>query len=216
GLFPAVGVAYLLTNEPFMPSRFTNVVNKIKIRASIGRTGNDNTGGSRFLYRETLKTDAGGYNIGIGTNGGLNGVGSGIVEARFAAQNLGWEIENKRNLGIDIGLFNNKIDIQVDYFNNTRTDILLQRKTTPTLSGFRENPWQNFGKVSNQGMDGSVIITEKLGDFRLTFRGNVTFARNKILEYDEVPQKHDWMNKTGTRLNSWNVYIADGLYTHDD
>ncbi|MEG2855035.1 TonB-dependent receptor [Bacteroides sp.] len=216
GLFPAVGVAYLLTNEPFMPSSFTNVVNKIKIRASIGRTGNDNTGGSRFLYREILKTNAGGYNIGIGTDGGLNGVGNGIIEDRFAAQNLGWEIENKRNLGLDIGLFNNKVDIQIDYFNNMRTDILLKRNTIPTLSGFRENPWQNYGKVSNQGMDGSLIVTEKLGDFRLTFRGNVTFARNKILEYDEVPQKYDWMNTTGTRLNSWNVYISDGLYTHDD
>lgn len=216
GLFPAVGVAYLLTNEPFMPGSFTKVVNKIKLRASIGRTGNDKTGNSRFLYRETLNTGAGGYNIGIGTNGGLNGVGNGIVEARFAAPNLGWEIENKRNLGLDIGLFNNKIDIQIDYFNNTRTDILLQRRTTPTLSGFRENPWQNFGKVANQGMDGSIIATEKINDFRFTFRGNVTFARNKILEYDEVPQKYDWMNVTGTRLNRWNLYIADGLYTHDD
>ena len=216
GFFPAVGIAYLLTNEPFISESFTDIVNKIKLRASIGRTGNDNTGGSRFLYRETLKTDAGGYNIGIGSNGGLNGVGNGIIEARFAAYNLGWEIENKRNLGLDIGLFNNKIDIQVDYFDNLRTDILLQRKTVPSLSGFRVSPWENYGKVSNRGMDASLIMTEKFGDFRFTFRGNATFARNKILEYDEVPQKYEWMNVTGTRLNAWNLYTAEGLYTHDD
>ena len=186
GFFPAVGIAYLITNEPFMPTSFTDVVNKIKIRASIGRTGNDDTGGARFLYRETLKTDAGGYNIGIGANGGLNGVGNGIIEARFAAPLLGWEIENKRNVGLDIGLFNNKIDLTVDYFNNLRTNILLQRRTIPSLTGFREAPWENYGKVSNQGVDASLIMSEKFGDVRLTFRGNLTFARNKIIEYDEV------------------------------
>ncbi len=216
GFFPAVGIAYLITNEPFMPTSFTDVVNKIKIRASIGRTGNDDTGGARFLYRETLKTDAGGYNIGIGANGGLNGVGNGIVEARFAAPLLGWEIENKRNVGLDIGLFNNKIDLTVDYFNNLRTNILLQRRTIPSLAGFRVSPWENYGKVSNQGVDASLVMAEKFGDVRLTFRGNLTFARNKILEYDEVPQKHPWMNMTGSRLNSWNLYIAEGLYTFDD
>lgn len=215
GFFPAVGIAYLLTNEHFMPESFTDVVNKIKLRASVGRTGNDNTGGARFLYRELLNTNAGGYAIGIGGSGALNSL-SGITENRFAAPTLGWEIENKRNLGIDIGLFNNKIDIQLDYFDNLRTDILLQRRTLPTLSGFKSSPWENYGKVSNKGVDASLIMTEKFGDVRLTFRGNLTFARNKILEYDEIPQKYEWMNMTGSRLNSWNLYIAEGLYTFDD
>ncbi len=216
GFFPAVGIAYLISNEPFMPSGFTEVVNKLKIRASIGRTGNDNTGGSRFLYRELLKTDAGGYNIGIGKDKAMNDAGKGIVESRFAAPLLGWEIENKRNVGIDIGLFGNKIDLQVDYFNNLRTDILLQRRTIPSITGFREAPWENYGKVRNQGMDASLVMTEKFGDVKLTFRGNLTFARNKILEYDEVPQKHPWMNVTGTSLGDWNLYIAEGLYEFED
>ena len=216
GLFPAVGGAYVLTNEPFVSDAFRNIVNKIKIRASYGRTGNDATGGDRFLYRETLKTDAGSYNIGIGSTGSLNGVGNGIVENRFASHNLGWEIETKRNLGLDLAFNNGKIDVQVDYFNNLRSDILLQRNTLSAAAGFQQRPWQNYGKVSNQGMDGSVIVNEKIGEVELTFRGNVTFARNKIVEYDEVPQKYEWMNRTGTRLNSWNVLISDGLYKDED
>lgn len=55
-----------------------------------------------------------------------------------------WEIESKRNLGFDLGLFNNKIDIQFDYFDNKRTDILLQRKTLPSLTGFRVSPWETM------------------------------------------------------------------------
>ena len=216
GLFPAVGGAYVLTNEPFVSDAFTDVVSKIKLRASYGRTGNDATGGDRFLYRETLKTNAGGYNIGIGSTGSLNGVGNGIVENRFASYNLGWEIETKRNFGLDLGFNRGKIDIQLDYFNNLRSDILLQRNTLSAAAGFQQRPWQNYGKVSNQGMDGSLIVNEKVGEVELMFRGNVTFARNKIVEYDEIPQKYEWMNRTGTRLNSWNVLIADGLYKDED
>lgn len=215
GFFPAVGVAYLLSNESFISDGFRDVVNKLKFRFSIGRTGNDNTGGDRFLYREKLGSGDG-YNIGIGANGGLNGIGNSIIEGRFAAPTLGWEIENKRNVGLDLGLFNNKIDIQVDYFDNLRTDILLRRATIPTMTGFQQNPWQNYGKVSNRGIDGSIILNEKFGNWNLTFRGNVTFARNKILECDEIPQAHPWLNRTGTRLHSWFIYLADGLYTHND
>lgn len=216
GFFPAVGIAYLLTNEPFISDNFTDIVSKIKLRASIGKTGNDDTGGARFLYQESLKTNGKGYGIGIGPNGVLNNVGNGIVEARFAAPTLGWEVETKRNLGMDVGLFNNKIDLQFDYFDNLRSDILLQRKTIPSLAGFREKPWENYGKVANKGMDASLIMTEKFGDFHLTFRGNLTFARNKIIEYDEMPQLYDWMNVTGTRLNRLSLYIAERLYTNDD
>ena len=216
GLFPAIGGAYVLTNEAFISDAFTDIVSKIKIRASLGRTGNDATGGDRFLYRETLKTNAGGYNIGIGSTGSLNGVGDGIIENRFASYNLGWEIETKRNLGLDLSFNRGKIDIQVDYFNNLRSEILLQRNTLSAAAGFQQRPWQNYGKVSNQGMDGSIIVNEKIGEVALTFRGNVTFARNKIVEYDEVPQKYEWMNRTGTRLNSWNILIADGLYKDAD
>lgn len=216
GFFPAVGLAWYLSNEYFYPDALKNVVNKLKVRLSVGRTGNDDTGGDRFLYRQTMNQGANGYNLGFGDSGALGGVGNGIVEGRFAAPYLGWEIEDKRNIGLDLGFFDNRIDIQVDYFNNRRKSILLQRKTVSNVTGFQQMPWQNFGIVDNQGLDGSITLNQKIGEVNLSARGNVTFARNKIVEYDEVPQLYDWMNVTGTRLNGWNIYIADGLYTDDD
>lgn len=74
----------------------------------------------------------------------------------------------------------------------------------------------NYGIVTNKGCDASLIMNEKVGDLRMTFRGNFTFAHNKVIEYDEVPQKYEWMNVTGTRLNRLNLFIAEGLYTFDD
>src|SRR5690606_29962980 len=200
----------------FLGDNFKSVVNNLRLRASLGRTGNDNTGGARFLYRGTFATGAAGYPFGIGGSGTLNGL-AGLIEGRFEAPYLSWEIEDKKNLGLEIGLWNNKIDLQVDYFDNHRSNILLQRRTVSAVAGFRQNHWQNFGKVTNQGVDGSLNIRQKIGsEFILSARGNVTYARNKIIEYDEIPQLYPWMNDTGNRLRSWNLYISDGLYKHDD
>lgn len=216
GFFPAVGLAWYVSNEHFYPEALSNVVNKLKFRLSVGKTGNDNTGGDRFLYRQTMNQGAGGYNLGFGDSGALGGIGNGIVEGRFAAPYLSWEIEDKQNYGIDLGLFGNKIDIQMDYFNNKRHGILLQRRTVSNVTGFQQMPWQNFGIVKNQGVDGSITLNQQIGDVKLSARGNITYAHNKIVEYDQVPQKYEWMNIAGTSLNSWNVFIADGLYSEDD
>ncbi|MFC5683114.1 SusC/RagA family TonB-linked outer membrane protein [Flavobacterium sp. MAHUQ-51] len=213
GFFPAVGVAWNASNESFFTG-IKDVINDLKIRASIGRTGNDNTGGDRFLYRGTF-VSATGYSIGIGGSGPLNGIG-GYAEGRFAAPTLSWEIEDKRNIGIDLGLFNNNITLQADYFDNSRYDILLQRNTVSASTGFRQAPWQNFGKVTNKGVDLTLNGRKQLGDFVVGLRGTFTFARNKITEFDEVKQPYSWMNVTGTRLNIPNIYIAEGLYTEND
>lgn len=215
GFFPAVGVAWNLTNEPFYPEGLRRAISNFKVRASVGRTGNDNTGGARFMYRPTFQTGTG-YAWGIGSSGTLNSL-TGLVEGRFESPLLSWEIELKRNIGIDASFLNNRLTIQADYFNNHRTDILMQRKTISGIAGFRMAPWQNFGEVTNKGMDGSIGYNDQIGDVSVSFRGNFTYARNKIIEYDEIPKVHPWMNYTGTRLNALNnLLIAQGLYTNDD
>lgn len=215
GFFPAGGLAWFVSNEPYFPESFKKTVNKLKLRASFGLTGNDNTGGDRFMYRPTL-AGAGGYNIGYRDGSSYNGVGNGIVEGQFESPFLSWEIEKKQNYGIDIGLFGNKIDLQVDYFFNLRSNILLQRNTVSAVAGFQRNVWQNYGKMQNQGIDGSISINQSFGNLKLSARGNVTYARNKILEFDEIPQSYPWRQVTGTRANRWDLFIADGLYTFDD
>lgn len=216
GFFPAAGVAWYLSNEDFYGDGLRSVLNKLKIRVSLGRTGNDDTGGSRFLYRSSMNLGASGYNVGY-TDGGANGgVGNGIIEDLFYSPDLGWEIEVKQNYGLELGLCDNKIDIQVDYFDNKRTDILLQRQTVSSTTGFQKMPWQNFGIVRNRGVDASIVLNGQVGEVKLSGRGNFTFARNKILEYDEIPQMYEWMNVTGKRIGDRSVYVFDGFYTYDD
>ncbi|HBL34130.1 MAG TPA: SusC/RagA family TonB-linked outer membrane protein [Porphyromonadaceae bacterium] len=214
GIFPAVGLGWNITNEPFFPENWLNTLSSLKLRASVGKTGNDNTGGDRFLYKPSFNDDSG-YSWGIGSTGTLNNVG-GIIEGRFESPSLSWEIEMKRNYGIDLMLFNGKADLQVDYFDNLRTNILMQRKTISGAAGFRQAPWQNFGKVSNKGVDAAFNVHQIIGDWRLSLKGNFTFARNKILEYDEIPQSYPWMAVTGTRLFGLKGLAVDRLYREDD
>lgn len=216
GLFPAVGASYTITNEKFIKeTKFTEIVSRLRLRVSYGITGNDNVG--RFLYRGTMNQYApGGFELGWGASGGLNELDRGLAQARFPAPTLGWEIEKKRNYGIDLALFGNKFDITFDYFDNFRENILIRRRTVSGATGFNEQPLQNFGQVANKGFDASAAYHQMFGDFRISARVNVTFARNKIIEYDEIPQKYDWMNMTGTRIGEQYALIADGFYTYDD
>lgn len=217
GLFPALGVAYLVSNEKFYPEALKNVLNSVKLRGSVGRTGNDNTGGARFLYRPSFNSSAGGFSQGITSGGASNGYGNGLVESRFAAPYLSWEIEDKLNVGMDLSFLNNKIQLVADYFNYERSGILLQRRTVPASVGFRSSPWENYGRVKSWGFDGSMDANHKFGrDLKLSARATFTFTRNKITEYDELPQPYPWMAFTGTRVSENTMYIAERLYTEDD
>ena len=221
GFFPAVGAAWYISNEKFIrETKAKHIISKLKLRASYGVTGNDNIGASnRFPYREKL--DAAGkdyqFNMNIGASGGVSDPGStGIIESTFAAPALTWELEKKLNIGVDIGLFNNQIDITADYFSNRRDHILIRRKTVPATTGFRVNPWQNFGIVDNKGFDASITLNHKIGDVKVSARGNITYAKNTVVEYDEAPQAEDYMYFTGQSIGQPFCYIADGLYTPDD
>lgn len=222
GIFPSVGGAWFVSHEKFFEP-LLDVVNKLKLRASIGLTGYDKTA-TRFPYRGTISTGGAGYNFGFvpgygnATSGGgeSHGSGAGVFEGLFEAPYLSWEVETKRNIGIDLGFLRGQVDLSVDYFKNSRKDILMARKTVSGTPGFRQMPWQNFGKMENQGFDGNITVKQNINKLMLTFRGNVTYAHNKVLEYDEVNPAYDYQRYTGNILNKPLLYIADGLYTPDD
>ena len=212
GIFPAVGGAWNIHAEKFMQKdNILNILNKLRLRASYGITGNDNTGSE-------LLTDSGSMNLGLnqGTNGGPTKDWGRIYENTFAAPSLTWEIEKKANFGIDMGLFRGRVDITADYFSNRRENILIERVTIPTATGFRNNPWQNFGITTNKGVDASLVVKHNIGDWSFSGRGNITYAVNKIVEKDEIPQAYSWLAQTGTSIGVNKIYVAEGLFTNDD
>ncbi|GLL56691.1 hypothetical protein KUBF_43550 [Bacteroides finegoldii] len=134
----------------------------------------------------------------------------GVYERSFASPNLSWETERKLNVGLDVGLWEGRIDFSVDYFSNRRKDILIQRQTISAVTGFRTGMYQNFGITTNKGVDANLIFRHQWGPVGLSARGNVTYARNEIIECDEITPKYGWMSQVGTSIGQQSLYIAEG------
>lgn len=217
GIFPAVGGAWFVSHEEFWKP-LQRVVNKFKLRASYGLTGNDDIGSGRFPYLESMNQGAGGMNLGISavSNGSNQNWMGGLAESQAAAIALKWEIERKADVGFDLGFLDGRIDMSIDYFDNRRKDILLTRATIPSMTGLRKGPTQNFGIVSNKGLDGNITFKEHIGKVNMTMRGNFTYTNNKVVECDEVRHVYAYQDYTGMTIGTPYIYIADGLYTPDD
>lgn len=212
GFFPSAAVGWIVSEESFMEP-IKETISKLKLRGSFGKVGNDKIEGRRFAYLPTI-SDVEGYVFGATKQYPLSGMG----EGHFADPNLTWETVNKLNLGLDLGLLRNTLDLQFEYFKEKRGNIYLQRLSVPNTAGFNETPWSNVGKVENQGFEVSLSYNNQLSkDLFMSLFGSFTYARNKVLELDEpFALRQTSRSKTGQRVNQIFGYIADGLFTEDD
>ena len=192
-------------------------VNKLKFRASYGQTGNAELDGRRFAYLSTITDDydtLGMYYWGEETN--FSRVG--MAEGEFAVSDLTWEKVNKANIGIELGLFKGALDIQVDLFDERRNNIFMARESIPATAGFIKQPWQNYGKVKNQGAEVSIKVNKQFASgLFISAMGTLTYAHNTIVEMDEAASVVGTNRaKTGHPVNQLFGYVDDGLYTYDD
>ena len=216
GFFPSVALGWVVTEEPFMRP-VKEYVNKLKFRASYGQTGNATLDGRRFAYLSTITDDwdtLREYRWGEETSYNRNG----MAEGEFAVADLTWEKVNKANLGFELGLFKGAVDLQVDVFDERRNNIFMERESIPSTAGFIKMPWQNYGKVKNQGAEISLKINKQFANgLFLSAIGTFTYAHNTIVEMDEAASVVGTNRaKTGHPVNQLFGYIDDGLYTYDD
>lgn len=212
GFFPSIAAGYVISEEEFMdPVKKT--INLLKIRGSIGKLGNDDIGGRRFAYITTVNSNANGYNWGYQGDYYRQGV----QEGDYGVQNLTWETSIKSDIGLELGLWD-ALNFQIDFFKEHRTNIFMQRSTIPTQIGYITNPWANYGKVNNHGVDASLTFSKRVNkNWNFSFRGNFTYAKNKILEKDEPESiKGTYRSITGKSINTLWGYQAIGLFTKDD
>lgn len=217
GFFPAVAAGWYISEEPFWKN-LKNVVSKLKIRGSYGIVGNDKLGvdangnNIRFAYI-TEVVPGGSFNYGsISTYNPVIGT----TEGKFGSPSLTWETETKRDIGLEIGLLNNTLELNVDYFDNDRKDIFTQRRIIPGTAGFNQAPWANLGKMNNKGVDLSFVYRLTAGHWDISAIGNFTYARNKITDWDEPVPKYPNLYQTNHRLNQQFGFISEGLYTDSD
>lgn len=205
GLFPSVGIGYNISNEKYF-ERFTNIIQFLKLRATYGKTGNSSIAGRRFAYI-ALAGSGGGYTFGQLINNSFGG----NTDGEYAV-NVGWETSTKTNFGLELRALQNALSIQVDYFYDQRTGIIVRNSILPDFAGVINLPFGNIGETENKGIDGTIEYSGNVGKLRVRMRGNFTFNRSKIIEDGTVPPAYPWMGTRGQKIGRRFGYIAEGLF----
>lgn len=206
GLFPALGLGWVASNEKFLKQ--SKSVDFLKLRASYGLTGNTNVG-YRFLFEQLAQTNSGWLfaNSNLWYTGYREGA---IPNAGFT-----WEEKKTLNVGVDAKLFD-ALTVNFDYFNEVRTGILEDATANvPDYTGFRLSN-MNTGEAKNSGFEAVVGLHDKLGSFEYYAKGMASFARNEITKRSETFQPHTWLYQQGYRINQYRGLESDGFYQQDD
>lgn len=221
GFFPAFSLAWNIAEEPIVKKALP-WMGMFKLRYSYGKVGNDNTGDRgakiRFPYRPTFKTnDLFGYHYGdIGTNIYYY---TGLTYATLASNNVTWEVAEKHDLGLDFSLFDDKVSGTIDYFHEQRNGIYMTRSyLAPSLglNTLNTPPAANIGAVLSKGFDGNIAFKHKVGEVDLTLRGNMTYSKNEIREFDEEYSHYGYTRQAGFRVDQARGLIAEGLFKDYD
>lgn len=207
GFFPAASVGWNIAEEAFFAVPF---VNHLKLRASYGLVGSDGTNGV-YSYQQVYTV--GGANTSFGNSHiGYNGISEGVLPNNQVT----WEKERKLDVGLDFGLFKDKLTGSVDYFYNNRYDILTSRGAVSTIIG-QTLPLVNLGETENKGIEVELMYRNKVGkDFSYMLRGNYSVARNKVLYRDEAPSNEAYRMFTGKPIGAQLLYQWIGFYDREE
>ena len=211
GFFPAVSVGWNVSEEAFLKKN-AKWLDLFKIRYSYGEVGNDNFGSTRFPYLSDIKQN-GGYNFGESISPNFY---PGLSFSQVASDQLTWEVAKKHNLGFDLNVMRNLFSIRLDVFKDTREKIFLRRDHLSAIIGVASNPWANVGKMESRGFDGQFNVNKRFNEVDFTLRGTVTYAKNKVLEFDEEANNLPYRMTEGYRYNQARGLIGLGLFKSNE
>ncbi|MDR3007559.1 MAG: TonB-dependent receptor [Sphingobacterium sp.] len=221
GFFPGAAFAWRFSDESFM-SGTKAWLSDAKLRLSHGSVGNARVGSYWRQDYDFINAANQLYYIGETPQSALR------TKTTLKNENLTWESTVSSNIGLDLSLFKNRLNLTVDAYNNITNDLILQ-VPLPSSSGYA-NQYQNVGSTSNRGIEfsASAVLVEKK-DFRLSADFNIAFNRNKIrklidgLNEMTTPAspwldfgRDDFRAIVGQPLGLMYGFKQDGFYSFDD
>ena len=172
GWFPSAALGWKLSNESFLKDN--DVINNLKLRFGWGATGNQNV--ENWAYMAMLSSKTTPWGVGVLTGNTPN-------------PELKWETTYSTNIGLDLSLFQNRIEFIADVYYKKTKDLLLQLPLPSYLgsagAGSASNPWANVGSLENKGIE-LTLNTVNIDKKGFQWRSNFVFSlnRNKVLELD--------------------------------
>lgn len=216
GVFPSVSAGWNIINEPFMEN--VQHLSNLKLRASWGKNGNQQI--DAFAYMALI---AAGSNYTFG-KGDTETITTGTRLNRLANPNLRWEESNQTDVGLELGFMNNALTFGMDYFYK-RTDGMLMVSLLPAYVGV-DAPWDNVGKMENQGVEFEANYKFKAGPVDFAVSGNISWIKNKLIDYGNESGSQNLDNLTGigtvSRAENGEVYPffygykTDGIFQTQD
>ena len=216
GYFPSFSAAWRVSEENFMKKQ--DVVSNLKLRAGWGVVGNDRI--TNYLSLELYSQGKYGYG---------NNVITVLSPKQLQNEDIKWEASQSTNVGIDLGLFRNRLNITADFFLKDTKDLLMAANRA-YVSGFASQ-WKNVGKIRNKGIEiaiNSTNIASKSG-FRWTTDFNISFIRNELralaggakemqtsASWNSDYTGYDYTARVGQSLGLIYGYVFDGVYQTSD
>ncbi|MCU7549247.1 TonB-dependent receptor [Chitinophagaceae bacterium LB-8] len=218
--FPSGAIAWRISREKFMDG-LSNVISEAKLKASYGKTGNNRV--SDFAYLSVYNMDPFfGYTFN-------NQQISGAIPTTIGNEKLKWETTGQSDVGLELGFFKNRLNLEVDAYRKITSNLLLNANV-PTSSGYSK-VFKNIGKVQNDGLEFSLNSTNiRSKAFTWTTGFNISFNKNKVLQLAEDQESFgittpwttglgsvpSYIAKVGQSLGLMFGLIADGLYQYSD
>lgn len=207
--FPSAGLAWNVSQEDFLKDN--KVISTLKLHTSYGLTGNSEIDPYYSLGRVTAETTlANGQRV------------PSLYVGNMSNPDLKWEKTGQFDVGFNLGLFQNRLNFDVAYYNKKTTDLLLDCPI-PHSTGF-STIFKNVGSVRNQGLDIMVNGTPIQGEFTWNSTLNLNFNKNKILHLGDTDAdiyQDDWVNggtilRVGESMGSFYGVVREGIYTVED
>lgn len=170
GYFPSVAAGWRMTEESWLKDRFS-WLNNLKLRGSWGQIGNDKIGNYKYYALANISPDYDGVFNGIYYPGG--------TITSLYNRSVHWERSEQYDIGLDLGLFGNRLTLELDYYNRDTKDMLV---TVDVPGAVGLSPVEtNVGAVRNRGVDFSLAWQQSVEDFNYMIRFTGTTINNKVL-----------------------------------
>ena len=217
GIFPAVSASWKISSESFFEP-LKSVVSLLKIRGSWGQVGNVALV-PRYSWNVPLNETE--WPIIYGKD--LHTVQNGVYAGSIGTKNLKWETTEQYGIGLDLGLFDNSLNVTIDYFNK-RTKDLIEIVPMPSVAGVSVDPYGNIGDVVNRGWEFSASYQKKIGDVTFGVNGNISTVHNEVLDLGNmdyiqhtvgVNDKRPLRSTVGQPWYSYYVLKTEGIFQNE-
>ncbi len=207
-LFPAVGAAWVLSEEGFLKNNST--INFLKLKGSFGILGYDRS--TEFYIFANRWRDNGSVSFNQQNQTSQLRTTLDLI----GNPNLAWEKSREINVGIEGYALKNALQVEVNYFNTLRYDIITNPSSLYSALAGGLAPRGNLGETLNQGVEGRVYWEKPIGDFTIGIGGNVLYAKNKILVSNIINDPlNPHLNQIGQPSDVIFGLTSNGLFTSE-